>query len=87
MTLQGELTKKYQSDYQGTYWLDEIKFGEIQRDYVFSESEYRYKGLIIEHKEPTYQYTRWSNDHGGFFIGLDIFSYKKQSNRFDGSIV
>ena len=87
MTLQGELTKKYQSDYQGTYWLDEIKFGEIQRDYISTESEYRYKGLIIEHKEPTYQYTRWTNDHGGIFIGLDIFSWKKQSNRFDGSIV
>ena len=87
MTLQGELTKKYQSDYEGTYWLDEIKFGEIQRDYVFSESEYRYKGLIIEHKEPTYKYTKWTNDHGGIFIGLDIFSRKKQSNRFDGSIV
>ena len=87
MTLQGELTKKYQSDYQGDQWLDEIKFGEIQRDYVFSESEYRYKGLIIEHKEPTHKYTRWTNDHSGIFIGLDIFSYKKQSNRFDGSIV
>ena len=93
MILQGELVKKYQDNYtapdsQPVAWLDEIKFGEIQRDYLNGASEYRYKGIIIEHKEPiNNKYADWTQDHGGIFIGLDNFAYNKSTNRFDGSII